>query len=158
MWTAETVFVCALSLLGRSPQSFPSVEFVAKAPPGVSALAAAYTRHEDRHIVVITSTPAFATVQREKDRCRDLDALREIAGLLAHEEWHVRHGADEEGAYDAQLTALLFTGAALNGPLYNKVVKAKSVVMAAQRREPQAATMLARRAPIDTSPRGFDSR
>jgi hypothetical protein len=157
VWSAETVFVCALTLLGRSPQSFPIVEFVDKPPMGVSALAAAYTRHDDRHIVVITSTPAFATVQRAKDRCRDLEALREIAGLLAHEEWHVLHGADEESAYNAQLTALLFAGAEQNGPLYNKVVKAKLLVMATLKRDSHA-TMLARRAPIDISPHGFDSR
>ena len=158
MWSAETVFVCALSLLGRTPQSFPSVEFIAKAPPGVSARAAAYTRHEDSHIVIITSTPAFATLQRDKDRCRDLDALREVAGLLAHEEWHVRHGADEESAYDAQLTALLQTGAAQNGPLYNKVQKAKLLVMATRQRDAQVPTMLARREPIETSRHGLDSR
>ena len=157
MWTAETVFVCALTLLGRTPQSFPTVEFVDKAPTGVSALAAAYTRHEDGHIVLITSASAFATVQRAKDRCRDRDALREVAGLLAHEEWHVRHGVDEEGAYDAQLVALLFTGAEQNGPLYNKVLKAKLLVTAAQKRDAHT-TKLARQTPVETSRRGFDSR
>jgi hypothetical protein len=157
VWTAETVFVCALSLLGRTPQSFPPVEFVAKAPPGVSAMAAAYTLYEDNHIVIITSTPAFATLQRDKDRCRDLDALREVAGWLAHEEWHVRHGSDEEGAYSAQLTALLLAGAEQGGPLYNKVVKAKFLVTSTRKRDAKAPTM-ARRDPIEPSGRGFDSR
>jgi hypothetical protein len=144
VWTAETVFVCALTVLGRTPQSFPPVEFVEKAPPGVSAMAAAYTRNADSHIVLITSASAFTRAQRAKDRCRDLDALREIAGMLAHEEWHVRHGADEEGAYDAQLTALLLTGAELNGPLYNKVMKSKLVAMAMRRRDARAPTLVRR--------------
>jgi hypothetical protein len=32
MWTAETVLVCALTLLHRSAESFPPIEFVASRP------------------------------------------------------------------------------------------------------------------------------
>ena len=39
MWTPQTVFVCALMLLGRTEQSFPAVQFIDKAPIGVSASA-----------------------------------------------------------------------------------------------------------------------
>ena len=30
--------------------------------------------------------------------------------MLVHEEWHLRNGADERGAYSAQLTALAAMG------------------------------------------------
>ena len=56
MWSAETVFVCALALLGRTEASFPTVEFVEKTPLGVSKLAQAYTKHADARIVIVTST------------------------------------------------------------------------------------------------------
>ena len=144
MWSAEVVFVCALSLLGRSPQSFPPTQLVERAPAGVSPLAQAYVGREGgTHVVLITSTSAFIAARRSITHCSDLEALREIAGVLAHEEWHVRHGADEEGAYDAQLIALLFVGAAQDGALYHKVVQAKLAVLAAVRRTP-AATVAAR--------------
>jgi hypothetical protein len=139
MWTAEVVFVCALSLLGRSPQSFPPTQLVQRASASVSPLAQAYIDREGgAHVVLITSTPAFTAARESRTHCSDLEALREIAGVLAHEEWHVRHGADEEGAYDAQLIALLFVGAAQDGALYHKVVQAKLAVLAAARPTPTA--------------------
>lgn len=141
MWTAESVFMCALGLLARSPQSFPPTQLVETAPVGVSRQAAAYIRRGDAHIVLITSTAAFVNARRAGTQCGDLDAIREIAGVLAHEEWHLRHGADEEGAYDAQLTALLFVGAEPDGGLYHKVKQAKSTVLAAARRAAQTVTV-----------------
>jgi hypothetical protein len=36
---------------------------------------------------------------------------RELAGSLAHEQWHVAHGPDEAGAYDEQLRVLRALGA-----------------------------------------------
>ena len=99
MWSAETVFVCALTLLGRRAQTFPPVEFVDRAPFGVSASAQAYVHVPEGRIAVITSTEAFTNARRTQQPCTDFAALREIAGVLAHEEWHVRHGPDEESAY-----------------------------------------------------------
>jgi hypothetical protein len=131
VWSAETVFVCALALLGRAEARFPAVEFIDRAPPGVSRLAQAYIKDTEPRIVLITSTSAFVRVRREKDRCRDLEAIREIAGVLAHEEWHVLHGPDEAGAYNSQLTTLLFVGADQNGSLYHKVMRAKQAVLSA---------------------------
>lgn len=138
MWSAETVFVCALTLLGRSRQVFPPVEFVDRAPPGVSASAQAYVTFPDAHIVLITSTSAFVSARRSRDRCNNVTAIREIAGVLAHEEWHVRHGPDEEDAYNAQLTALLAVGATQDSALYHKVLNAKQTVMAEARRRAAA--------------------
>ena len=134
MWSAATIFVCALELLGRSATSFPPVQFVEKAPPGVSPQAAGYVLAGEGRISVITSTDAFARARRSRDRCSNLDALREVAGVLAHEEWHISHGPDEEGAYNAQLIALLTAGAHEDGALFHKVKQAKLAVVAASRR------------------------
>jgi hypothetical protein len=123
VWSAETVFVCALALLGRPEQSFPAVQFIEKVPVGVSPSAEAYVLVEEKRVVLITSTWAFRVAEHAQYQCGRMDALRQIAGVLAHEEWHVRHGLDEEGAYDAQLTALTSVGA---GPmLFNPVMRAK---------------------------------
>ena len=138
MWSAETVFVCALALLGRTEQSFPPVRFVENVPAGVSRLAAGYVPDAEARIVLVTSTSAFTKARQAIDPCGAVEALREIAGVLAHEEWHVRHGPDERGAYDAQLIALLYVGADPNGPLFHKVMRAKLSVSAASKRAAEA--------------------
>ena len=134
MWSAATVFVCAVGLLGRSATSFPPVQFVEKAPPGVSPQAAGYVLAGESRIVLITSTDAFTRARQSRDRCSNPDALREVAGVLAHEEWHISHGPDEEGAYDAQLIALLTAGAHDDGALFHKIKQAKLTVVAASKR------------------------
>jgi hypothetical protein len=144
VWSAETVFVCALALLGRPEQSFPAVQFIQKAPVGVSPSAEAYVLAEEKRVVLITSTWAFRTAEQAQNQCGQIDALRQIAGVLAHEEWHVRHGPDEEGAYDAQLTALTAIGA---GPmLFNSVMRAKRRVADESRRR-VAVAVTAQKAP-----------
>ena len=40
----------------------------------------------------------------------------------------MRHGADEDGAYNAQLSALLVTGADPTSPLFRNVMRAKQLV------------------------------
>jgi hypothetical protein len=148
VWSAATVFVCALELLGRSAASFPPVQFVEKVPTGISSQVAGYVLAGEGRIVVITSTDAFTRARQSKDRCNDLDALREVAGVLAHEEWHVRHGPDEEGAYDAQLIALLSAGAHEDSALFHKIKQAKLAVAAASRRRADMGRS-ARGAPVD---------
>jgi hypothetical protein len=138
VWTAESVFVCALALLGRSPQNFPPTQFVETAPSSVARTAAAYVSREgDPFIVLITSTTAFVSARAARTPCSDLDAIREIAGVLAHEQWHIRHGADEEGAYDAQLAALLLLGVSQDSALYQRVKRSRDAVLAAARRVSQ---------------------
>jgi hypothetical protein len=138
VWSAETVLVCALTLLGRSPQSFPAVQFVEKVPPGVSPFAVAYTQFAERRIVLVASTSAFTRARGAIDRCGDIEAIREIAGILAHEEWHLRYGRDEQGAYTAQLIALMSVGAGPNSPLYHKVFRSKQAVSDASKRAAEA--------------------
>ena len=130
MWTAETVLVCALSLLTRAADSFPPVQFVAIAPAGVSATAEAFVLSGGDRIYVVTSTPTFRRAQGASDRCGDLQALRKVASVLVHEEWHVLHGADEAGAYAAQLTTLTYLNAGPGNPLYHEVSRAMRAVVA----------------------------
>jgi hypothetical protein len=147
VWSVETVFVCALTLLGRTQAGFPAVEFIETPPPGISRLAQGYSRYADARIVLVTSTSAFAAARRAMDRCGNVEAIREIAGVLAHEECHVRHRCDEASAYDTQLTALLLAGADQNSALYHKVMRAKQAVVGPSRRNVKA-SVLARNRPI----------
>ena len=148
MWPATFVFACALDLLGRRAASFPPVQFVAHPPPGASTFAQGYVQPDTGEIVLITSTEAFT--QARKDRCKDLDAIREIASVLVHEEWHLRHGPDEAGAYDAQLMALLTMGANFEGRLFHKVKQAKLAVVDAAKR-PTSVDAMARQRASDAS-------
>lgn len=144
MWSAETVFVCALTLLGRREQRFPTVEFVERVPAGLSAFVQAYTRPAERRIVLVTSTRAFIQARQASARCGELDAVREIAGVLAHEEWHVFHGPDEQGAYEAQLIALTYVGAGPTSPLYSQVAHSMHAVRDASQRA-RDGTLMSRR-------------
>ena len=128
MWTAETVLVCALTLLHRSVDSFPPIELVAARPFDVSANAEGYVRRGEDRIYVITATAAFTQARRSIHRCGDLQAIRKIASVLVHEEWHVRHGPDEGEAYQAQLGALIRLDAGPGNPLYTDVRRAMHAV------------------------------
>jgi hypothetical protein len=123
MWTAETVLVCALTLLHRRVDSFPPIEFVAHRPQYVSVNADAYVPIGDSRIYLITTSRAFVRARRALYRCGELDALRKIASVLVHEEWHVRNGSDEEGAYAAQLTTLVSLDAGPGNPVYTEVTR-----------------------------------
>jgi hypothetical protein len=63
--------------------------------------------------------------------------------MLVHEEWHLRHGRDEQGAYYAQLTTL----AALRAqPItINKVRQAMMEAVARQKRLERRESVSARR-------------
>lgn len=133
MWTAETVLVCALTLLHRSVGSFPPIEFVDVRPAYVSANADAYVPDGDRRIYLMTTSPAFVRARRALFKCGDLNAIRKIASVLVHEEWHVRHGSDEAGAYVAQLTTLAALDAGPGNPLYAEVVRSMQAVIRRRR-------------------------
>src|SRR5688572_19978195 len=107
MRTAASVLVCVLEMLGRNPNTLPPIVLLELRPPDVSIRADAFVREGDTTIYLITSNPTFQRLQRSKDFCGNRDALRKLASVLIHEEWHVRNGSDEKGAYIAQLTALI---------------------------------------------------
>ena len=106
MSAADIVIVCALELLGRSASSLPPIRIIEHRPPGASANAVAFAR--DGVIYIIASAAPFSLARNARlpKECRDVDTLRLVASTIVHEEWHVLNGADEQGAYFAQLTAL----------------------------------------------------
>jgi len=137
VWNAATVLVCALDLLGRSAVSFPPIALVEERPPDASSRADAFVGPADRTIYVITSAPAFQSIQRTRDRCGERNTLMKLASVLVHEEWHVQHGPDERGAYLAQLVALLFLGAHPGHPVYLEVQRSMQAVLGREPKSPR---------------------
>jgi hypothetical protein len=133
MWSAETVVVCALTLLSRNVESFPPVEFVTIRPAHVSADAEAFVERQDTRIFMIITTRAFSRARTAPDRCGDLQAIRKVASILIHEEWHVRHTDNEAEAYTAQLTALHSMNAGPGNPLYSEVSRAMRAALSRRR-------------------------
>jgi hypothetical protein len=111
-------------------------------PPYVSANADAYVPLGQARIYLITTSPAFSRARRAVYKCGDLNALRKIASVLVHEEWHVRHGSDEAGAYAAQLSTLTSLAAGPGNPVYYEVTKS---MQAAIRRSREQTPSLSRR-------------
>jgi hypothetical protein len=122
-------------MLGRSEKSFPPIELVNTVPMNVSAGVEAYVRLNDQRIYVVTTSRWFQDARESRDRCGDVMAIRKIASVLIHEEVHLRQGADEKTAYQAQLTMLTALGAGLGSPPYMEVVRAMRHVEQ-QRRKP----------------------
>ena len=141
MWSAASVLVCVLDLLGRSAGSFPPITLLDVRPKDVSVQADAFVRAGDDTIHLMTSGPAFQRVQRSPRKCGNLDDVRRLASILVHEEWHVRHGPDERGAYEAQLTALIALDAGPGSPVFGGVVRAMVDTLARQRHEVRPAAV-----------------
>src|SRR5262245_44526384 len=99
MMSAAAVLVCALGLLGRSPSSFPPIVLLDTRPADITPTAEAFVRRGPDTIYLLTTTVAF-----RKAQAANKDALKKLASVLVHEEWHVRNGPDERGAYQAQLS------------------------------------------------------
>lgn len=138
MWTAETVLVCALSLLGRSAASFPPIVFVEDPPPDVSLQAEAFVREGDPRIQLLTRSRVFQRLQRHRERCGKLEDVRKLASVLVHEEQHVA-GKGEEVAYAAQALSLLAMGAGPGHGVYAEVARSRNaVLMAATKKGPDA--------------------
>jgi hypothetical protein len=132
VWTAETVLLCALSLLARPEDSFPEVAFVHTAPEDASRDAEAYVRPGDGRIFLITSSRAFVRARASLYKCGEREALLKLASVLAHEEWHIRHGSDEEGAYAAQLMTLTTLKAGPGTPVFQEVHRSMRAVLRRQ--------------------------
>lgn len=124
MWSAAAVLVCALDLLGRSTATFPPIQMLDTRPADVSPQADGFVRTGDHTIYLLTSSAAFERLRRSGDKCGDLNAVRRIASVLVHEEWHLRNGPDERGAYEAQLMALRAMQAGPGNPVYAGVFRA----------------------------------
>ena len=102
-----TPIATALRLLGWAKDDIPNIEVVATRPPDASPTAEAWVWcNEDGSappvIYVAADTDTYADALQENRQ-----ALVKLAGILAHERWHLRHGPDEVGAYEAQLGAMV---------------------------------------------------
>ena len=93
----------AVTLLGWYGDDVPRVELVADKPPDASAMAEAWVRFNgDGSAVPIIYVATDSHVYRDATTM-DYQALVKLAGILAHERWHMHHGRDEVGAYEAEL-------------------------------------------------------
>jgi hypothetical protein len=141
------VLVCALDLLGRSADRLPPIRIVPTPPPGVSAGAQGYYDRAAGTIYLIASAPAFReaeAAQGERYRpttCPARSALRMVASVIVHEEWHAKNGPDERGAYFAQLTELTRLGAGPGSWAYVSVTRAMQTVLELKARQPPPATL-----------------
>ncbi len=130
MGPAAAVLVCALDLLGASARNLPPIELVPERPPDVSAEANGFVRAGTPIIYLLTSSSAFRNAE-----CASRRSLMTLASVVVHEEFHVRHGSDEKGAYEAQLGALLRLGALPDSPAYRSVLRAMRVVLKKKEQE-----------------------
>lgn len=110
MWSAATILACALSMLGRSERHFHPINLIEAAPLGVSRNAEGFVTRDPGTIYVLTSSAVFREAAASRNECGAREAVAKIASIIVHEEWHLRNGADERGAYQAQLTALAALG------------------------------------------------
>jgi hypothetical protein len=124
---AAAVILCALDLLGRSPKHLPPIELVERAPPGGSSNVEGYVITGQNTIFVVTSTWAYRDAE-----CNNRRSLLKLASILVHEEWHIRHGPDERGAYEAQLRSLILLGEGPDTALYHSVYRAMRHVLSSR--------------------------
>jgi hypothetical protein len=103
---------------------------------GASRWVEAYVGPIDRKIYILTTTDSFQRLQQSRNRCGDVMAARKIASLLIHEELHIRQGASEQTAYQAQLMTLSALGASVGSPPYMEVIRAMKQTLKRQRQTP----------------------
>ncbi len=134
MWSATTVLVCSLELLGRSAGSFPPIVLLDTRPTDVSSRAEAFIRHGDPAIYVMTTSPTFVRARQALYRCGDREALVKLASILVHEESHLRQDTTESQAYLAQLTTLIALDARPGSLLYTEVSRSRREALAQAKR------------------------
>jgi hypothetical protein len=119
-------------VFGRSEASMPSIELIDVAPAGASAGAEAFVRSGT--IYLITSSSVFQTALGSRIGCTNSAEMRKLASILAHEEWHVRHGPDEKGAYERQLITLISLGQPPESSVYRAVQMSMFRILEARKR------------------------
>jgi hypothetical protein len=140
MLSAAAVLVCALELLGRPASDFPPIVLIDTRPDDVTVTAEAFVRRGPDTIYLMTSTPIFREAQRGRD-----DALKKIASIVVHEEWHIKNGPDERRAYEAQLVALMRLGLTEGRPIFNQVRATMLAVLKAEKKRAQPVAITAAR-------------
>jgi hypothetical protein len=138
---AATALVCALAALNRSEQSLPRIEILDTAPPYVSVGTEAFVRQSTRTIYLIATSRVVQEAAMRRDRCGDPAAVKKLASVLVHEEYHLLHGPDERAAYQRQLVALQELGLAPGSPVYHEVQMSMLRVIELRKRNPDMAMM-----------------
>lgn len=136
MQSAAAVIACALALLGRSEKSMPSITLVEAPPKHGSIQADAFVSLPDPRIYVVTTSPTFRDAMASRSSCSNSDPLKKLASVLMHEEWHIRNGSDESGAYYAQLTTLLRLGVPPDNNTYRSVQRSMQAVLKKKNQKP----------------------
>lgn len=137
MTSAATILACVLELLSASERNVP-VELLEQVPADVSANAEAFVRRGEHRVYLITSTPNFRDAQRASRPCGSREPLLKLASIITHEVWHLEHGGDEQGAYEAQLMALVKLGRGPDTMVYQGVRRSMRTVLQAQKDAAQA--------------------
>ena len=125
-------------MLGRSERHFHPINLVEVAPLGVSRNAEGFVTHDPGTIHVLTSSAVFRQATESRNHCGAREAVAKIASIIVHEEWHLRNGADERGAYLAQLTALAALGFSESSPVHWAVRRS---MLARLQKPPQIASL-----------------
>ena len=94
-----------ITLLGWFGDDVPRFEVVNVKPANTAANVEAWVRFVDGVAIPIIYVRADTAVYRDA-AAKNYQALVRLAGILAHERWHLRHGRDEVGAYEAQLSTM----------------------------------------------------
>jgi hypothetical protein len=95
----------AIRLLGWSGEAVPRIEVVSVKPPDTAANVEAWVRFANGQAIPVIYVRADTDVYR-RAAAEDYQALIRLAGILAHERWHLRYGRAEVGAYAAQLAMM----------------------------------------------------
>ena len=125
--------VCALAILNRSEASMPPIQILDTAPSYVSVGTEAFVRLGT--VYIIGSSTVVRDAAGSRGRCGDPFAVKKLASILVHEEWHVTHPGDEQGAYYRQLIALQQMGVAPGANVYRDVQRAMVTVMQLRKRD-----------------------
>ena len=95
-----------MTLLGWSRDDVPRIVMVDRKTPDATATVEAWVRFaDDGAAMPVIYVRTDTDIYREAART-DYQALVRLAGILAHERWHIRHGRDEVGAYTVQLSIM----------------------------------------------------
>jgi len=120
MLSAASALVCALAALNRTASTLPPIEILDSPPPYVSVGTEAFVRNGTIYVIGSSAVVRYAA-GRDEGRCGDLFAVKKLASILVHEEWHLTHPGDERGAYYRQLIALQEMGVNPGQSVYRDV-------------------------------------
>ena len=98
----------AVTLLGWFGDDVPRIDVVNSRPLDRTATAEAWVRFDaNGEAIPIIYVRSDTAVYRDA-LAKDYQALVRLAGILAHERWHLRYGPDEYGAYSVQLSTMQY--------------------------------------------------